>query len=201
MILRSSCNLNPDIPLTTFKETVRLGRQVISDERKRSRRKALRYAKAIRSRSFNKGYQAGLLAARNECAQTVGALRGCYQEALLTAKGDTLALATALAERIIDSTLIEKPETLLVWIEEGLSVLSRARDIHLAFNPRYEGVMRHLEQHLPETIRIHADPSLSDADFIIRSELGGIEFSWRNALNGSIGTHSSDASPGNYLWR
>jgi hypothetical protein len=178
-------NWASDIPVQTFRDTIRLGRQVISDERRRSRQKALRYAKKIRSRSFNSGYQAGLVAAQGECLVMLQALRGCYEEAVVTARGDTLALATALATRIIDTTLLERPEVLLAWIEEGLGVLKRARSLHLVFQPRYEVVMRTIAARLPNTITTQADPSLTDADFAIRSEIGGVEFSWRSALGHS----------------
>jgi flagellar biosynthesis/type III secretory pathway protein FliH len=174
--------LSPDIPVQTFRHTVSLGRQVICEERKRSRAKACRYAKHVRARGFEKGYQEGLAAAQAECAAALQALRNCYEEAINAAKSDTQALATNLAERIIDTTLMARPEVLLAWIQESLQILKRARSLHLAFQPRYQGIMEQVSEHLPDGVTIQADPSLTEADFILSSESGGVEFSWRDIL-------------------
>jgi flagellar biosynthesis/type III secretory pathway protein FliH len=182
LTLKNNPNLAPEIPVQTFRDTIKLGRGIISDERRRSRLKALRYAKKIRSRGFNRGYQAGLAAAQGECLVMLQALRGCYEDAVVAAKSDTIALATALAERIVDTTLLERPEVLLAWIEEGLGVLKRSRSLHLSFQPRYQALIEHIQMRLPDTITAEADASLSDSDFVIRSEIGGVEFSWRSVL-------------------
>jgi flagellar biosynthesis/type III secretory pathway protein FliH len=174
--------LAPDITVQTFKQTIKLGRSVLCEERKKSRHKACRYAKHIRARGFSKGYQEGLAAAQEECAAALRALRSCYEDALSAAKHDAHALATALAERIIDSTLLERPEVLLAWIQESLQMLKRSRTLHLSFQPRYSGVMQQVMPHLPEGITAQADSSLTEADFIMNGESGGVEFSWRNIL-------------------
>jgi flagellar biosynthesis/type III secretory pathway protein FliH len=175
--------LSPDIPVQAFKHTITLGRQVICEERKRSRAKAYRYAKHIRARSFAKGYNEGLAAAQAECTAALQALRNCYEQAINAAKSDTHALATNLAERIIDSTLLMRPEALLAWIHESLQILKRARSLHLLFQPRYGDIMQQVSKHLPDGITIEADPSLTDVDFILSSENGGVEFSWRDILH------------------
>jgi flagellar biosynthesis/type III secretory pathway protein FliH len=186
LMLRARLNptqLAPDISVQTFKQTVSLGRAVLSEERKKSRQKACRYAKHIRSRGYSKGYHDGLAAAQEECAAALRALRSCYEDALTAAKHDAHALATALAERIIDSTLLERPEVLLAWIQESLQMLKRSRALHLSFQLRYAGVMQQVMPHLPEGITAQADASLTEADFIMSGESGGVEFSWRNILH------------------
>jgi flagellar biosynthesis/type III secretory pathway protein FliH len=175
--------LAPEITVQTFKQTLTMGRSVLCDERKKSRQKASRYAKYIRARGFTTGYQAGLAAAQEECAAALRALRSCYEDALTAAKNDAHALATALAERIIDSTLLERPEVLLAWIQESVQMLKRSRNLHLSFQPRYAGVMQQVMPHLPEGVTAQADASLTDADFILSGDSGGVEFSWRNILH------------------
>jgi flagellar biosynthesis/type III secretory pathway protein FliH len=175
--------LSPDIPVQTFKHTMTLGRQVICEERKKSRAKACRYAKHIRARGFAQGYKEGLAAAQAECAAALQALRNCYEEAINSAKSDTHALAINLAERIIDSTLLARPEVLLAWIQESFEILKRARSLRLSFHPRYQGIMHQVSKHLPDGIALQADSSLTDADFILSSEHGGVEFSWRDILH------------------
>lgn len=174
--------LSPDISVQTFSHTLALGRQSICEERKRSRSKACRYAKRIRARGFSRGYSDGLSAAQAECTATLQALRSCYEDAINAAKSDAQALATNLAELIIDRTLLSRPEVLLAWIEESLQILKRTRSLHLSFHPRYKGVMQQLSERLPDGISVQADSSLTDTDFIVRSEHGGVEFSWRDVL-------------------
>lgn len=180
----------PDVTVRTFKDTVRLGRQVLSEERRRSRQKAHRYAKHVRQRGFSKGYQEGLAAAQSECAAALHALRSCYEDALIAARDDTHALATSLATRIIDSTLLERPEVLLAWIQESLQLLKRSRNLTISFRPRYFDVMQQIAAHIPQGITAQVDPTLTDADFAINGDSGGIEFSWRNALSDGL-NHSS----------
>ena len=183
----------PDVPVQTFKDTVGLGRQVLAKERQRSRQKAHRYARHIRERGYSKGYQEGLAAAQAECAAALRAIRSCYEDALTAAKHDTHALATTLAERIIDSTLLERPEVLLAWIQEALQLLKRSRNLHISFQPQYCGVMQQIAEHLPQGITAHVDPALTDADFAINGDSGGIEFSWRNAISDRLSPNSQGA--------
>lgn len=188
-----STSLAPDISVQAFKQTVNLGRSVVCHERKRSRHKAYRYAQYVRARSFARGYQEGLAQAQHECLAALQALRNCYEDALSAAKNDAHALATALAERIIDSSLIERPEVLMAWIQEGLQVLKRARTLHLSYQPRYTAMMERIAPHLPQGITTTADGSLGEADFVISSESGGIEFSWRGILHDKPTPHSVGA--------
>lgn len=183
----------PDVTVQTFKDTVTLGRQVLSEERRRSRQKAHRYARHIRERGFTKGYQEGLAAAQAECTAALRALRSCYEDALTAARNDTHALATSLAERIIDSTLLERPEVLLAWIQESLQLLKRSRNLQISFQPRYSGVMQQIAAHLPQGITAQVDPALTDADFAINGDSGGVEFSWRNALSDHVSPRSQGA--------
>jgi len=185
--------LAPDVTVQTFKRTIQIGRKVLCDERKRSRQKACRYAKHIRERGFAKGYQEGLAAAKAECEATLRALRNCYEDAINAAKSDTHALATSLAERIIDTSLLERPEVLLAWIQEALQLLRRSRNLHLSYQPRYASVMQQVLNHLPQNITASADPCLLEADFTINSDSGGIEFSWRNALQDHLSPQQSGA--------
>lgn len=183
----------PDVTVQTFKDTVTLGRQVLSEERRRSRQKAHRYARHIRERSFSKGYQDGLAAAQAECTAALRALRSCYEDALTAASNDAHVLACSLAERIIDSTLLERPEVLLAWIQESLRLLKRSRNLHISFQPRYSGVMQQIAEHLPEGITAQVDPKLIDADFAIAGDSGGVEFSWKNALSDHVRPSSQGA--------
>lgn len=175
--------LSADIPVQTFRQTIALGRQVICEERKRSRVKACRYARHIRAHGFTRGYTDGVAAAQAECIAVLQGLRHCYEEAINAAKSDTQALAKELAERIIDSTLFSRPEVLLMWIQECLQILKRSRSLHLSFNPLYQGVMQRISEQLPAGINLKLDPSLTNTDFILSSDQGGIEFCWRDILN------------------
>jgi len=171
-----------DLSVSALKETIKLGRKTIADERVRSRQKAARYSRYIRQRGFNRGYQEGLSLARSECVDIIKGLRSCYEEALSTASNDTLALATSIAEKIIDTALTTRPEALMAWISEGLSLLKGSREIHIALNKRYLNIIKEISPLLAPGVSIRVDRDLADTDFILEGSRGGIEFSWRSTI-------------------
>ncbi len=171
-----------DLSASALRQTIKLGRTTIAQERKRSRAKSARYSRYIRRRGFSQGYQEGLAQGRNECIDLIKGLRGCYEDAINAAANDTLALATSIAEKIIDTTLTTRPEALMAWISEGLSLLKGSREIHIALNKRYLNIINEISPLLTSGVSIRVDRELSETDFIIEGSRGGIEFSWRSTI-------------------
>lgn len=179
-------SLPPDLSIKNYRAIIEGGRNQIAQQQNRSRGKALTYARHIRAKGFNKGYQEGLEAARAECLQAMRAMRECYEQALDAARQDALAIARNLAEKIVDTTLLGHPEALLAWIQQSTAILKRGRNLNLSYHPRYEAMLHQIAPHLPSGITISSDPNLSDSDFVLQSDSGGVEFSWRTALNDSV---------------
>ena len=148
--------ITQDLSVSALRQTIKLGRATIAHERKRSRSKSARYSRYIR--------------------------RSCYEEALNTAANDTLALATSIAEKILDTTLTTRPAALMAWISEGLSLLKGSREIHIALNKRYLNIINEISPLLTSGVSIRVDRELSETDFIIEGSRGGIEFSWQSAI-------------------
>jgi flagellar biosynthesis/type III secretory pathway protein FliH len=171
-----------DLSVSALRQTIKLGRTTIAQERKRSRAKSVRYSRYIRRRGFSQGYQEGLAQGRNECIDLIKGLRGCYEDVINAAANDTLALATSIAEKIIDTTLTTRPEALMAWISEGLSLLKGSREIHIALNKRYLNIINEISPLLTSGVSIRVDRELSETDFIIEGSRGGIEFSWQSAV-------------------
>jgi flagellar biosynthesis/type III secretory pathway protein FliH len=171
-----------DLSVSALRQTIKLGRTTIAQERKRSRAKSARYSRYIRRRGFGQGYQEGLAQGRNECIDLIKGLRGCYEDAINAAANDTLALATSIAQKIIDTTLTTRPEALMAWISEGLGLLKDSREIHIALNKRYLNIINEISPLLTSGVSIRVDRELSEADFIIEGSRGGIEFSWQSAV-------------------
>ncbi len=176
--------ISTDITVQAFRKTIDLGRDTVAAERAKSRHKALQYSRFARERAFKKGYHAGLATAQQECLDAIKALRNCYEEVLRTASEDTRALAKSIAEKIIDTTLTTRPETLIAWIEEGLSFLKESRDLCISINPRYSALLDKISAQLNHGVSIKIDSNFSDKDFTIDSSRGGVEFSWRDTVNG-----------------
>lgn len=187
--------LQSDTSVQAFRHTIKLGRKMIGEERTKSRQKARRYAQYMRTRSFQKGYEEGLQAAQEQCKAALHALRSCYEDAIHAATSDTQAMATALAERIIGSTLLEHPEVLVAWVHEALQLLKRSKTLHISFHPQYNNIMQQVLAELPEGITAHSDPSLTDSDFFIQADSGGVEFTWRNIITESIPQWPQESSP------
>jgi flagellar biosynthesis/type III secretory pathway protein FliH len=175
-------SLQPEVPLETYRTLVAQGRQAVAQERLKSRGKALEYARHIRERGYNDGYAAGLKAAQEQCQAAIQALKARYDDALDAAKSDSQQIAQGIAEQIIDKTLLEKPAALAKWINEAVALVKRARTFKLGYNPRYEPIIQRVVDGIPKEITVYPDPSLSEKDFILEADTGGVEFAWRQIL-------------------
>jgi flagellar biosynthesis/type III secretory pathway protein FliH len=158
------------------------GRQVIAQERLKSRNKALGYARHIRERGYQDGYAAGLQAAHDTCQAAMDALKARYDDALSAAKADLQQLAQNLAEHLVDKALLEKPEALARWINDSIALLKRSRTLKLTYHPRYESIMQHVAERIPQGIAAHPDPTLESADFVLEADSGGVEFAWKKVI-------------------
>lgn len=178
--------LSLELAITNFRKIVSGARHELAKERVRSRHKALKHAKRVRSRSFIAGYSAGIAAAQTEISALLSALRNCYEDVVNKAQDDTHALALEIAGQIIDTTLIKDPGALISWINQGLRILKSSQNIELSLHPRYSEIVQAIKEALPLGISTAIDPLLDERDFVLKdissSRGGGLEFSWREVL-------------------
>jgi flagellar biosynthesis/type III secretory pathway protein FliH len=133
-------------------------------------------------RERKKAYQEGLSAAQNEIAAATAGIRTQYEDALAAAASDAKAAATAVAAQVIPAALATDPAILSHWIDQALSLLRRSRTLQLTYHPKYGEIMQRIAQTLPTGISISADATLTDRDFILVGDTGGVDFSWQDAL-------------------
>jgi flagellar biosynthesis/type III secretory pathway protein FliH len=168
--------------LDVLRALIKNGRRELAQERKSSRLKAQRYAEFVRRRERLKAYQEGLSAAQNEIAGAVAAIRMHYEGALEAASEDAKAAAAAVAAQVIPAALMTDPAILSHWIAQALSLLRRSRTLQLTYNPKYHEIMQRVIPTLPAGISVSPDVTLTDRDFTLTGDLGGVEFSWQDAL-------------------
>jgi flagellar biosynthesis/type III secretory pathway protein FliH len=176
--------LSPELAISSFREIVSGARHELAKERVRSRNKALRHAKLVRSRSFKAGYSTGIATAQTEISALLSALRNCYDDVVDKAQNDTYALALEIARQIIDTTLIKEPTALISWVHQGLKILKSSQNVELSLHPRYNGIVQAIKGALPSGINTAIDPSVGERDFVLKdlSSLRGVEFSWQEVL-------------------
>jgi flagellar biosynthesis/type III secretory pathway protein FliH len=175
-------SLQPETSLESYRNLIAQGRQVIAQERLKSRKKALGYARHIRERGYHDGYAAGLAAAQHNCQSAIDALKARYDEALSAAKADVQQLAQTLAEHIVNKALLERPEALARWINDSVNLLKRSRTLKLSYNPRYESIMEQVAEKIPQGVVAYSDSSLTDTDFVLEADSGGVEFAWKKVI-------------------
>jgi flagellar biosynthesis/type III secretory pathway protein FliH len=147
-----------------------------------TRRKCAMYARATRRRAYTAGYRAGLAAATEECTAAIRAITSTYEKAAQLARDDAALLAKELAARIIGHTLRADSEMLRAWIEDATRPLGGSRPLTLSYTPHYAKLIAHLKGHLPANITTVRATELGEVDFLISGETGGVECSWRRAL-------------------
>ena len=157
-------------------------RSELARERTVSRLKARRYAEFVRRRERRKAYQEGLSAAQNEIATAIAAIRTHYEGALEAASRDAKAAAAAAAAQVVPAVLTTDPAVLSHWIDQALSLLRRSRTLQLTYHPKYHEIMQRVIPTLPAGISVSLDTTLTGRDFVLMGDIGGVEFSWQDAL-------------------
>ena len=177
-----SSGLSPEFGLEAYRAIIDSGRAQIASTSSKARSKSLAYARYIRKRGYDQGYQAGSLAAQKSAAAAIEAIRSSYDVALDLARNDAVKMAHDLAEQLVDRALLAHPDTILAWINTAFSYLKRSRKLRISYHPRYAEIMQIIARDIPDTIVISADSALADIDLVITGESGGIEINWRESL-------------------
>lgn len=174
--------LRSESGLETFRQMIREARAIIAETRRCSRTKALRYARRTRTRGYSDGYRAGLQVAHDQCREVIEELKRGYLQILDKAASDIEQLARITAGEIVDSALMTHPELLRSWIQQSIAALKGVRTLKVSLHPRYTPLVEMLSMSLPEGVALSIEQISSAVDFRVEGETGGIEFSWRDAI-------------------
>jgi len=145
--------------------------------------------------SHQQGFQEGQAAARREAAahieamnlqvaRTIEELSGLRQRFRHEAEEDVVALAIAIARRILHRELTVAPEALLGLLKAALEKIE-LREVHRVRVSRADAPMvaQHLEKMgLPRPIEVIADPSLQRGSAILDSSRGALDASVETQL-------------------
>jgi len=145
--------------------------------------------------SSQQGFQEGQAAARREAAahieamnlqlaRTIEELSGLRQRFRHEAEEDVVALAIAIARRILHRELTVAPEALLGLLKAALEKIE-LREVHRVRVSRADAPMvaQHLEKMgLPRPIEVIADPSLQRGSAILDSSRGALDASVETQL-------------------
>jgi len=145
--------------------------------------------------SYQHGFQEGQAAARREAAAHIEAmnlhvarsieeLAGLRQRFRHEAEEDVVALAIAIARRILHRELTIAPEALLGLVKAALEKIE-LREVHRVRVSRADALMvqQHLEKMgLPRPIEVIADPSLQRGSAILDSSRGALDASVETQL-------------------
>lgn len=166
-----------DFTLVVAKEHMARAESLAEARKTHTRRVIQRYSAWARHASYQRGYEAGLEAARRDVAALTAEIKDAYDTALDTAHADIIATSRDLAQHIVDTALMEHPDALMRWIEEALTILKRSRTLQLRYHPCHEEALKRLIPRLPSQIHVVADTSLTSVDLVVHGESGGVEFS------------------------
>lgn len=166
-----------DLTLAVAKELLERAQSLAESRKAHTRRVLQRYSAWARHASYQRGYESGVAAARDDVRELLDEIKRAYDTALDTARADILATSRDLAQHIVDTALMEQPDASLRWIEQALSILKRSRTLRLNYHPRLEDTLKRIIPRLPPHIVIARDASLTSVDLAIYGESGGVEFS------------------------
>lgn len=166
-----------DLTLAVAKEQITRARSLAESRKSHTRRVIQRYSAWARHTSYQRGYEAGLEAARHDIAELLAEIKRAYDTAIDAARADILATSRDLAQQIVDTALMEHPDALMRWIEQALFILKRSRTLEIRYQPRLGEVFKRLSPRLPPQIQVVADTSLTSVDLVVQGESGGVEFS------------------------
>lgn len=115
------------------------------------------------------------------CQQTVDSLSDDTMRWLQEWRDVTVDLAIAMAEKLVRQSMIDGAEPLRVWLEESLTMMRDARDVHILVHPDdFTWAGRYLQQmakHVPHagTAEVLPDPTVSPGGCIVRCQHGQID--------------------------
>ena len=183
---------HPELSVQACRAIIQEARAKAALSTLRSRKRALRYAHHVREQSAQRGYRAGVEAARADLREVAEGLRSHYGDLLELAQRDSRAMALLACEELIGATFANNSATLLPWLNEALEIVKRSRDITIYYHPRYERFFRDISPTLPTNITVRCGDIAQLTDFAIRGELGQVEFAWRETLQRYLSEESGN---------
>lgn len=187
--IHPSSNL-PEAALQTYRAVLKVARKEQAELLHRARRRSKTYSRKARDSGYKAGLAEGLREGQRQFCAALRALVTQYDSAADRAREDVIAVAHQIVEHLIGSYLQQHPEQLREWILQSVESLKHTRGITLTYNPRYHDILSPYAQEFEGIMHVVSDPSLGNTDFELKTDAGGISFSWREMLRTFSGPES-----------
>jgi len=170
------------------------------EEASRIREQAVIEAEAARKKALEEGYQEGLTKASREMqelkAKTASECENMLKEAertkeaiILSAEGEIVELALAIARKIIDKEIRENSDIIIKLVRKTLSSVGNAGSVKIRVSPHdFETVLENRELlagagQVIDDLEIHLDSRMTPGGFVVESDLGVIDARMETRMN------------------
>lgn len=171
-----------EIALQTYRAVLIVARKEQTEILLRARKRGKTYAQTAREKGYRVGLSDGMREAKEKFSSALTTITAQYSAAAERATEDVITIAHQIVEHIIASYIQEHPDQLRQWILQAVESIKHARNLTLAYNPRYHDLLSSYAHEFKDVMNVVSDPSLGDTDFALQSSAGGISFSWREML-------------------
>ena len=148
----------------------------------RARKRAARYRSKAKEQGYRSGVEQGLAESSAQCAEILKSLSALYARTVDAAQRDVALVAYLIVEELIETHLREEPALIARWISRAMDHLKTHRGMTLRYHPRYHETFTHIATHIPSGITTSMDQNIKDSDFAIDTNVGTVNFSWRELL-------------------
>jgi len=176
-------------PRPSYNNTLREARTIIKKAQssahevyKTSRSRLARYLNTRRRQGFEKGYQEGLARAQADLAILSLSVRQHYGALLELARADAHHLAVEAAQEFVHQQIAVDASPLLPWIDRAIAIMKHSRAISISYHPRLAASLSNFGTILGNGITLTQAPVSQAHDFVVRGELGEVEFCLRDVL-------------------
>ncbi len=171
-----------EVALQTHRAVLTVARKDTADLLNNARKRSKTHSRKARESGHKAGLAEGLREGQEQFRGALQAIVHHYQAAADRATEDVMAVAHHIVEHLIGSHLQQHPEQLREWILQAVESLKHSRGLTLTYNPRYHDILSSYVHEFKEIMHVVSDPSLGSTDFELRTNAGGVSFSWREML-------------------
>lgn len=147
-----------------------------------SRKKALAYTKGIRRRAKTRGYDEGFGKGQHDFIALGRSLENANEQQQVNLEKQSLELAYVLAEEIISAEISRSPKIFEDWITSAIEIMRASSRLTLIYHPARAKQITNFASNIVTKLMLVSDSSIDECELRLTSELGNVDFSWRQAL-------------------
>jgi flagellar biosynthesis/type III secretory pathway protein FliH len=150
---------------------------------KDARKSAAKSCRAVRARAYVDGYSEGRKEAQKAFFTMTGQAQSLAEDWRRQCLAECTEVAFTLAGEIIGAELRQRKETYKPWLRSALDILPSNDVLKLHYHPDQRSIVSDLVTDYRPSIDLIEDSSLPLGEISLRSTSGGVDFSWRHALD------------------